>query len=82
MLCMHMGMRGRDERHKLKFGDFLIKKTSEGEKYVEFNERDTKTRTGASGDMRSFKPKMWSNTNDPDSVLWTCVKMTHHFTCQ
>ena len=28
--------------------------------YIEFSERDTKTRTGESSDARSFKPKMWS----------------------
>ena len=66
MLCMHMGMRGQDEHHKLKFADFQVKVTSDGKKYVEFNERDTKTRTGASGERRAFKPKMWSNTHCPD----------------
>ena len=66
MLCMHMGMRGQDEHHKLKFADFEVKVTSDGKKYVEFNERDTKTRTGASGERRAFKPKMWSNTHCPD----------------
>ena len=62
MLCMHMGMRGCDEHHKLKFGDFTSKETSDGKAYIEFNERDTKTRSGATKESRAFKPKMWSNT--------------------
>ena len=63
MLCMHMGMRGRDKHHELQFGDFTIysKETSDGKAYIEFNKRDTKTRFGATKESRAFKPKMWSN---------------------
>ena len=66
LLTMHMGMRGRDEHHKLCFGDFAIKSDSSGLKYVEFNERDTKTRSGEAGGCRSFRPKMWSTPENPE----------------
>ena len=60
LLTLHMGMRGRDEHYKLKYGDLNIHTTDEGYKYVEFNERDTKTRSGESSASRPFSPKMWS----------------------
>ena len=66
MVCMHMGMRGRDEHHKLRFGDFTCKETLDGKPYVEFNERDAKTRSGAAMESRAFKPKMWSNPQHPE----------------
>ena len=58
-LCIHMGMRGRDEHHRYRFGDFTLKFTSEGQEYVEFSqERGTKTRTGEdeAHQQRAFKP--------------------------
>ena len=64
MLCMHMGMRGQDEHRKLRFGDLNVK-TGNGSKYIEFNEHDTKTRTGESGERRAFQPKMWSTPSRP-----------------
>lgn len=64
MLCMHMGMRGQDEHRKLRFGDLSLK-SSNGSQYIEFNERDTKTRTGESGEKRAFQPKMWSTPSCP-----------------
>ena len=65
LLTLHMGMRGRDEHYKLKYGDFQEKTTTDGSSYIEFSERDTKTRTGESCDSRPFKPKMWSTPNNP-----------------
>jgi len=59
-----MGMRGQVEHRKLRFGDLSVK-TSNGSKYIEFNERDTKTRTGESGEKRAFQPKMWSTPSCP-----------------
>ena len=61
-----MGMRGCDEHHKLKFGDFTSKETSDGKAYIEFNETDTKTRSGATKESRAFKPRMWSNPLHPE----------------
>ncbi len=64
LLTLHMGMRGRDEHYKLTYGDFCIHSTPDGFKYVEFNERDTKTRSGETNASRQFKPKMWKNPNN------------------
>ncbi len=47
VLCVHMGMRGRDKHYKLTFGALELKCSSDGgSKYIEFSERDTKTRSG------------------------------------
>ena len=59
-------MRGRDEYYKLRYGDLEVKCSSEGTKYVEFSEQDTKTRTGEGSRTRPFKPKMWSMPEKPD----------------
>jgi len=34
-----------------KFGDFTSKETSDGKAYIEFNERDTKTRSAATKEL-------------------------------
>ena len=68
-LCIHMGMRGRDEHHKYRFGDFTLKFSSEGHEYVEFTqERGTKTRSGEgeAHQQRAFKPKMFATPACPD----------------
>ncbi len=64
LLTLHMGMRGRDEHYKLTYDDFCIHSTPDGFKYVEFNERDTKTRSGETNASRQFKPKMWNTPNN------------------
>ena len=66
-----MGTRGRDEHHKLRFGDFTVKSTTDGHEYVEFSaECGTKTRSGeteksTNANARSFKPKMWATPDTP-----------------
>ena len=71
LIAMHMGTRGRDEHHKLWFGDFTINSTTDGHEYIEFNkERGTKARTGeteksTNADARAFKPKMWATLDTP-----------------
>ncbi len=59
-------MRGRDEHYKLTFGDLELKCSSDGSKYIEISERDTKTRSGESNNTRAFKPKMWSTPSNPE----------------
>ena len=67
MLTLHLGLRGRDEHYKLTYGDLEVKETTDGKKYVQFNERDTKTRTGeTSQNTRAFQSKMWSTPQNPD----------------
>ena len=67
MLSMHMSLRGRDQHYKLTYGDLEVKETTDGKRYVQFNERDTKTRTGDTGQgTRAFRPKMWSTPHNPE----------------
>ena len=45
----------------MRWGDVKMCKTDQGVEYLEFNERQTKTRTGADHrDVRPFAPKMFS----------------------
>ena len=64
LLTLHLGMRGRDEHYKLLYSDFEEKTTTDGMMFIEFSERNTKTRTGGSSDAHPFKSKMWSTPND------------------
>lgn len=62
-LCF--GFRGQDEAVKLRWGDVeLVEKVNqEGnieESYLEFTERDTKTRTGEGSSSRAFAPKIFA----------------------
>ena len=59
------GLRGRQEARTLKWGDLEIKQDDEGEKYVQFSERQTKTRQGDNKNERAFPPKMWQNKTNP-----------------
>ncbi|XP_071177505.1 uncharacterized protein KIAA1958-like [Mytilus edulis] len=65
--------RGRQEHSTLLLGDLEIKKNAKGLEFVEFNERTTKTRTGAkAGDERPVAPKMFAqedNDNCPIRLL-------------
>ena len=63
-MTMHFGLRGRHEHEQLRWGDVEIKKTSSGTRYLEFNERVTKTRTGqgdANGGTRKQPPKIFED---------------------
>ncbi|XP_071157837.1 uncharacterized protein KIAA1958-like [Mytilus edulis] len=62
---MFFGMRSRLEHQNLRWGNIDLKTTSAGEKYLEFTERATKTRSGATSDARAFSPKMFENKGDP-----------------
>ena len=47
------------------WGDLQLKVDGDGDEYLEFIERQTKTRTGENPkDVRNVKPKMWSNTDN------------------
>jgi len=56
---MHFGMRSRQEHQDMMFGDIEMKVTSAGLQYLEFTERETKTRKGE-GSARPFAPKMFA----------------------
>lgn len=56
----HFGLRGRQEHTNMLLGDVEIKVTSEGQEYLEFTERETKTRKGQPLDLRTHQPKIFS----------------------
>ena len=60
-----LGQRGRDEGRSMKWGDLECKKDLNGEEYLEFSERITKTRQGQPGNDRLFRPKLFKNTVNP-----------------
>ena len=67
------GLRGTHEHRQLCFGDIQMKIHDEGEEYIEFNERQSKTRQGASSDIRQFPPKAFATRDDPKRcpvTLW------------
>ena len=50
-----------------RWGDIKLKKTCDGTEYLEFNERQTKTRTGSDlSDVRKVRPKLWAMPGDPE----------------
>ena len=71
-----MGILGQDEHHKLRFGDFTVKSTTDGHEYVEFSaERGTKMRSGEiekSTNANSSSQKMWAT---PDRPTWCPVRL-------
>ncbi|XP_063405901.1 zinc finger MYM-type protein 2-like [Mytilus trossulus] len=56
----YFGLRGRQDYVNMTWGDVKLKVTSDGKEYLEFNERSTKTRSGAkSRDFRDITPKIF-----------------------
>ena len=56
---MHFGLRGCKEHREMCMGDVKLKETAEGKEYLEFNERQTTTRTGSDcRDIRAMPSKM------------------------
>lgn len=58
------GFRGGDESRQLKWGDVSLKVDENNDEYLEFNERNTKTRQGNSAHSRPFTPKAFSNKSN------------------
>lgn len=56
-----LGLRGAHESRQLKWGDLILKVDDNNKEYLEFNERETKTRTGNSTHLRPFQPKIFTN---------------------
>lgn len=64
---VHFGLRGCQEHRDMCWGDITLKSDENGHEYLEFTERQTKTRTGANPrDIRAVKPKLWANLRDPE----------------
>ena len=58
ILTFNFGLHGIDEHYKVALGDLEVKETTDGQKCVQFNKRDTKTRTGETGqNTRACQPK-------------------------
>ena len=59
---IHFGLRGTKEQYNLQWGDIALNKDSDGQEYLELNERQTKTRSGENMcDVRQVAPKMYEN---------------------
>lgn len=57
----YFGLRGCKEHRDMKWGDIKLQTSVDGTEYLEYNERQTKTRTGADPrDTRKVKPKMFA----------------------
>ena len=63
---MLFGLRGRDESRKMKWGDVKLLTDENGDDYLQFEERDTKTRTGEENGSRAFAPKMFPSKAQPE----------------
>jgi len=64
---IHFGLRGCQEHRDMCWGDVTLKHDGDGREFLEFSERQTKTRTGDNPrDIRTVKPKLWANVNNPD----------------
>ena len=67
---MHFGLRGRKEHRDMWWGDVKLKETADGKEYLEFNERQTKTRTGSDcRDIRAMPPKMFATDRSEKDPL-------------
>ena len=57
------------EHYNLRWGDIKLKNSSDGTEYLEYNERQTKTRTGENiVDIRQIKPKRFATGDARDPV--------------
>ena len=66
---VRFGLRGGKVHHELLWGDVQLKTDCDGCKYLELQERQTKTRSGEDvDDIRPVTPKMFSNGTERDPV--------------
>lgn len=69
---IHFGLRGVSEHYNLRWGDIKLKNSSDGTEYLEYNERQTKTRTGENiVDIRQIKPKMFAT--EMQEIQWKVI---------
>ena len=58
---IHFGLRGCKEHRNMCWGDVQLHQSTNGEEFLEYSERQTKTQTGENPqDVRQTKPKMFS----------------------
>ena len=73
-ITAQFGYRARDESRKLCFGDMVLCRDSDGQRYLEWDtERGSKTRTGekTSSHQRAFNPKAYKTGS------WDCPVATY-----
>lgn len=59
-------MRGVTEHRDMKWGDVKLCRDSDGNEFIEFNERQTKTRPGSNPkNVRAVPPRAWANPDNP-----------------
>ena len=59
---IHFGLRGCKEQEELRWGDVILKSDSDDNEYLEYFERQTKTRAGGDPrNQRAIKPRMYAN---------------------
>ena len=72
---MLFGIRGGTENHKLRWLDIELRSDENG-RDLEFNDRETKTKTGEnSTHLRAFWPKQFTNPDDPSNCPVTAFKI-------
>jgi hypothetical protein len=69
-----LGFRGSDEHRQLQWGDLKLKNDMNGQEYLQWNERRTKTRTGQPANIRQFQPKIYEAENKEKCPI-RCFKM-------
>ena len=74
---IHFGLRDvRIEQKELRWGDIVLKTDSDGKEYLEYFERQTKTRTGEDPrNQRPIKPRMYAN-NDAIAIERIVIQCT------
>ena len=65
---VHFRLRSVTEHHAITWGDVSLHTDDEtGAQWLEYNERQTKTRTRENPrDIRKVKPKMWATPENPE----------------
>ena len=67
---IHFGLRGCKEHREICRGDVKVCQTSTGQEYLQFNERETKTRLGKDPrNVRANTPKMFAAPNNEKCPL-------------
>ena len=66
MNSIHFGLRGCDEHRQMCWSDVKLLRDADGTEYLEYCERQTKTRSGEEPrNIRPVKPKAFARPNDP-----------------
>ena len=63
---VHFGLRGCEEQRQMTWGDMQLYMEADGTEYLEYSQRQTKTRTGAEPrNVRAVKTKAFAAPNGP-----------------